>query len=43
MKAASWRIKVWQISSIRQIHHTKVTPKFCRLWHVIILATVYLV
>jgi len=31
IKTANWRIKLWQISSIRQIRRTKVLPNFCLL------------
>ena len=31
IKVANWQIKVWQISSICQIHQTKVPPNFHHL------------
>ena len=31
IKVANWQIKVWRISSIRQIRQTKVPPNFCLL------------
>ena len=37
IKMANWQIKVWRISSIRQICQSKVPPNFYLLWYIFLL------